>query len=854
MRPQLPALVLALLAACSDPKLVDSPPLQQAPSDPPLVRPEVRPPAPPALPAVDPPRGSPVRHNPIPEENALPGDPTWDDTYDAWNRQIEGYASRATAEAGDVVEVKLHASAARTASWRLYRFGWYGGDGARLVAEGGPVEVEPQPPCPPDATTGLVRCDWETAFSFTVQQAWVSGLYAIRMERDDGYTRFIPLVITDDRRADLLFQAAVTTYQAYNTWGGTSLYADATGTLPLGRATHVGFDRPYDGDQGTGQLLRYEVHMARFLERHGYDVTYATNLDLHARGPSLLGRRGAYLSVGHDEYWSGEMRDAVEIARDRGTDLLFFSANTAYWKVRFEEFAAPNNPRVMVCYKGRSGDDPVQHDVTARFRDPEVDRPENGLLGVMYESWSLLSAPFVVGDADAFLFEGTGLRDGDVLQRLVGYEYDRTFDNGATPQGFTVLARSPTLDAEGKPGLSETGWYEAPSGALVFSSGTIEWAHGLGKPGLADPRVERMTANVIERALGIPVPRGVGEGPLPEEADPEGPFAAAVRTVVTGLEAPSSVVELPDGSLAVAEPRQHRILHVGPAPQRRVSVLAGDGQLSNNPAYDGVPGAQARFFSPTAVIADENGDVIVADTYNHCIRKILNDPQRTVITVAGSMGQRGSADGAGDEARFFLPMGLAIDPLTSDILVADAGNHRIRAIERGSWQVRTVAGTVGGDVDGPALTARFSYPTAVAAREDGTIYAVASGNAKLVSVARGVDRQVTTLAGGRVGWLDGPGTVALLAPQAGLLWDGEALLLSEPTNYRIRRVVPGASAATTEVGTFAGSGRSGLVDGAAFDASLPLPLGLALGADGTIYVADGANGAIRAIEPQEAMP
>jgi hypothetical protein len=358
-----------------------------------------------------------------------------------------------------------------------------------------------------------------------------------------------------------------------------------------------------------------------------------------------------------------------------------------------------------------------------------------------------------------------------------------------------------------------------------------------------------MTANVIERAIGIAAPADVGTGAPPAWPAPEGPFATTVATLQAGFDQPSAVTELPDGSMAVAEPRRHRILRIGPAPAHEVSVLAGDGELSNNPAYDNVPGLQARFFSPTAVLADEGG-LIVADTYNHAIRKILYDADRTVITLAGAMGQAGNVDGVGAEARFYLPMGLAIDPLTSDILVADSGNHRIRAIQRGSWAVSTLAGSAPGDVDGPAIAARFSHPTAVAVDAAGRIYAVASGNAKLIAIDRNVDGTVTTLAGGgRPGYLDGAGTVALLAPQAGLVWDGGALLVSEPTNYRIRRVIPGADAASTRVSTFAGSGRAGLIDGDGSEASLPLPLGLAIAAGGRVLVSDGANGAIRVITP-----
>lgn len=792
---------------------------------------------------VDPPEPPVPTENPIPAENLLPGDPDWDDTYDAWNRQIEGYADRVSARAGDTVRFMIRSDQPKTATWRLYRIGWYGGAGARRVAEGGPIQVGPQPDCPPARGTGLIRCGWTESFRLSIDPDWLSGIYVLRLQRQDGYTRFVPLVVTDERPADLLLQTASTTYQAYNRWGGNSLYVDDSGLLPLGRATHVSFDRPYASDQGAGQLFRYEIHMARFLERHGYDVTYATNLDLHQHGASLMGGRRAFVTVGHDEYWSGEMRDAAEAIRDRGKALLFFGANQAYWKVRLEAPLGQGNPRVMVCYKGRSRDDPVQGPgVTARFRDPEVDRPENGLVGVMYESWQILSSPFVAGSG--FLYENTGLLPGDTLPGLVGYEYDRVVDNGATPPGFTVLSRSPVIDAEGKPGWSESGFYRGPRGSFVFAAGTIEWSFGLGHPTLADPRVERMTANVLREALGIPVPEGVGSGPLPIRPTPMGPFSE-VGTVARGLTMPSGVAELPDGSLVVAEPRRHQILRINR--EGRVEVLAGDGNLSRNPAFDGVPGLRARFYHPTAVLTDEQGDVIVADTYNHVIRKILNDEQRTVITVAGAMGQAGYVDGEGSRARFFMPTGLAFDPASGDILVADMYNHRIRSIELGSWRVRTVAGSGPGDMDGPAFAARFSYPTAVTADDGGRIYAVATGNAKVIRVDVDTARTVTTLAGGSVGFVDGSGNAAALAPQGGIVWDGASLLVSEPTNLRIRRIFPGEDASQTRVRTAAGSGRHGVADGPGDRADFTLPLGLARRRDGTVLICDAASGSIRSL-------
>src|SRR5205807_1583883 len=265
-----------------------------------------------------------------------------------------------------------------------------------------------------EAGTGLVRCNWTTTFRFGIDSQTLSGLYALKLVRADGKTHFIPLIVTDDRPADLLFQASVQTYEAYNAWGGESLYSDSSRTMAHGYATKVSFDRPFDHDRGLGQMLEWEVAMARFLERHGYDVTYATNVDVATGELRLLDRAGMFLSVGHDEYWAGEERTAVEAARDEGVPLAFFSSNSAYWKIRYEDFRGPGNPRTIVCYK--AGGDAMGAAASGLFRGNAINQPENEMLGIMYDSWQFLPFPLVVGDPTAWLYKGTGLRAGDVVE------------------------------------------------------------------------------------------------------------------------------------------------------------------------------------------------------------------------------------------------------------------------------------------------------------------------------------------------------------------------------------------------------------------------------------------------------
>lgn len=794
----------------------------------------------------------PTYANPIPAENARSGSPGLRSGRRAFAHEVEAYADRVSVRAGESLGVHASVDAPHAVSWTLYRIGWYGGAGARAIVSGGPVAVSPQPPCPPRAGDALVQCAWAAAFRVAIPAEEVSGYHAVKLVRDDGFFTLVPVVVTDERAADLLVQASVNTWQAYNTWGGESLYRDDSRTVPGGLALRVSFDRPYAAGDGLGAADDEELAFARFLERHGYDVSYTTNVDVALRGAPHLERAGTFLSVGHDEYWAGANRDAVEQARDFGVPILFFGANAAYWKVRLEGPDAAGVPRLITCYKSALVSDPVTGpDTTGRFRDPAVSRPENALVGVMYESWQLLQFPLVVADGASWLFEGTGLAAGDVLPGLVGNEYDLAYGDAAQPTSLAIAARSPVVSAEGTPSWAATASYRAESGAVVFAAGTIGWARGLD-PGddAYDGRVERMTANVLHAALGLSIPPGISVAERAEPSSfsvrPVGPFARAVSTRASGLEAPTGVAALPGGDLAFADARRHQVLRVEAT--GAVTVLAGDGQMGQGPTTYGVPGLEAHFVAPTAILALPDGSLLVSDTGNACIRRVGGDAAHTVTVFAGRIGQPGLADGPPATAQFRFPMGLARDPVTGVVYVADSGNQRIRAVDP-AGNVSTFAGTVGGDLDGPALAARLAYPTAVALGPDGTLYVVASAGAKVKAIGTDAAHTVTTLAGGGQGAADGAAGTALLAPQGGAVWAAGELLVSDPASYRVRGIQPGSAGTAATVHTFAGAGVFGRADGAGKDARFGLPLGLAVGADGTVYVADPGAGAIRAIVP-----
>ena len=318
----------------------------------------------------------------------------------------------------------------------------------------------------------------------------MSGIYLAKLTA--GVSRkqqYIVFAVRDDARpTDLLMAQAVTTYQAYNPWGGKSLYGTIGSRTDLvNRARKVSFDRPYYGDEtyGMGQLRSWELPMLRWLEANGYDVSYATNLDVD-RDPDLLLSHKAFLSVGHDEYWSWRMRDHVEAARDVGINLGFFSGNTAYWQVRFEPAATGAPDRIMVGYKEDVKRDPLYPTdrSTARWRDALVRRPEHAMMGVglITQGRPIL----VVEDASHWAFTGTGLQNGDRLSEadgtaFLGYEIDAM--GPATPPNAQRIAHSPANATAAN--FADMVVYTVPSGATVFASGSIGWSQ-TNPPGAAD--------------------------------------------------------------------------------------------------------------------------------------------------------------------------------------------------------------------------------------------------------------------------------------------------------------------------------------------------------------------------------
>src|SRR5207237_9935130 len=174
---------------------------------------------------------------------------------------------------------------------------------ARTIPTVGPVADHHQTSPAVNPATWLVECAWAVSRVLHTARSWVSCIYMLNLIRADGLRRFVPIDIRDDERKNAaVIQASVATWQAYNDWGGESLYSDALG-LVGGHARAVSFDRPYTDGFGAGEFCNFEDSLVQWVESHGYDVTYLTNVDVH-RDPSLLAGQRLFISSGHDEYWS----------------------------------------------------------------------------------------------------------------------------------------------------------------------------------------------------------------------------------------------------------------------------------------------------------------------------------------------------------------------------------------------------------------------------------------------------------------------------------------------------------------------------------------------------------------------
>jgi hypothetical protein len=523
----------------------------------------------------------------IAAENANPGTPQneWD-IQGAGSASLQGFATEISVDCGSPVQFKIDSSAG---AYRLdiYRMGYYAGNGARKVDTVTPTAAQitaaqNQPSCATDTSTGRTDCgNWAVSATWNVPSNAVSGIYFARVVSTAGAaaSHIVFVVRNDASTSDIQFQTSDTTWQAYNRYGegGSSLYTGGPTTGPLagiGRAVKVSYNRPFTTRDYSPEdwVFNAEYPMVRWLERNGYDVSYSTGVDSDARPAQILQHK-TFLSVGHDEYWSGTQRANVEAARNAGRNLAFFSGNEVFWKTRWED-----GHRTLVSYKEtHAGEkiDPQTSVWTGTWRDPrpfnpQGGSPENALTGTIFtvnEGTVTLQVPEAEGKLR--LWRGTpvaGQTPGQTMSLAadtLGYEWDEDLDNGARPAGLVQLS---STAAAGIQKLQDYGsvygagsathhltLYRDTNGAgpdaLVFGAGTVQWSWGL------DSAHDRgsASADVSMQQAMVNLMADMGAQPATRQAD----LAAASPS--TDMTAPSTSITSPaDGS---AVPAGTSIIH-----------------------------------------------------------------------------------------------------------------------------------------------------------------------------------------------------------------------------------------------------------------------------------------------------
>lgn len=454
-------------------------------------------------------------------ENARPGSPDWQLTYARFDpgakyrsSLIEGYATQTSVRPGRSIGLCVSVQKPGPVTIDIFRMGYYQGLGARRMARLGPFDARPQP-TPPVGPMRLRRCRWEPTADLAIPADWPSGVYLAKLSAGHHrYQSYIVFIVTDDKPSDILFQCSTNTWQAYNKWPENhSLYDnDRPDKKPLVSGVRTTFDRPYAKypqvvdhslSLGSGEFLLWEYPFAYWLEQRGHDVRYCSNEDVDVGGAGFVAKSRVFLSVGHDEYWTRRQYDSCLEAVRRGVNFGFFSGNSVCFVIDNPE------PRVIERVGRYGGIRPGEEKYMADL--PVAGPSEAALIGAETVSPFNGSGDWIVTNPGHWLFDGTAMKKGDSIPGLVGWEFH---GNPAPIPGLEVVAAGTTVNGGLAPSHYEATIYPGPKGNTVFNASTIFWAMGLssppghilpfvhdGRPLGPDPRVQKITANLLARWL-----------------------------------------------------------------------------------------------------------------------------------------------------------------------------------------------------------------------------------------------------------------------------------------------------------------------------------------------------------------
>ncbi|MBI3837969.1 MAG: hypothetical protein HY288_08555 [Planctomycetia bacterium] len=426
---------------------------------------------------------------------------------------IEGYSSHTSVRAGETIRFHVSTNPAARFTIDVYRLGWYGGDGGRLVQRLGPFRGTPQPD-PPVGPKRLRDCAWPACAELRIPGDWLSGVYVGKLTAaPEGWQSYIIFIVRDDRPADFIFQSSDTTWQAYNRWPSQfALYDDGTHNWYWGGGVQVGFNRPYGKycqildaplSTGSGEFFLWEFPLAFWMESIGCDVTYISNLDTHHDAGGLRRAKG-FLSVGHDEYWTSEMFENVRSAIQAGLNVAFFSGNAVCGRILFDP-ATRAFERVGV-FGPPGGMRDFEDMKSLKHARPYA----NELIGAHSTGPVTGGADWVCSLPEHWIYAGTGMRAGDRIAGLIGWEWH---GDPAKIPGLEIVATGPTQSAPDMPngGQYTATVYPGPKGNFVFNAATCWWADGMSappgyvrpkvytEPKGPDPRVQQITRNILDR-------------------------------------------------------------------------------------------------------------------------------------------------------------------------------------------------------------------------------------------------------------------------------------------------------------------------------------------------------------------
>lgn len=471
--------------------------------------------------------------NPVACENTQPGTPNWQTAND--DSTIAGFTTDISSTPGGTVQFKVNTNAS-SYQIQIYRLGYYGGAGARLVSTLNVGTKTTQPACKSDPVTFMTDCgNWAVTATWNVPTTAVSGVYYAVLHRNDtgGENEMAFVIRNDSSHSDILFQTSDETWEAYNSYGNGSLYT-GVGPGTNGATWAVSYNRPLSGQGDENFIFNAEVPMLYFLEENGYDVSYTTDVD-SARNGGLITNHKVFMSVGHDEYWSNEQRANVQAALDAGTNAAFLTGNDVFWKTQWANSIDGSNTawRTVTCYKDTLASKDIDPSSTwmGTWRDPRFSppadggRPEDSLLGQIFQvngyRSDSLQVPASYGKMRLWRNTPlTGMSSGSTYTfqpGTLGYEWDTVQDNGFQPAGVARLS-STTVNLNGnylllnygdnfQPGTAThnlTEYRDAKSHSLIFAAGTVQWAWGVADnhafqtgTNTSDTRMQQATVNFL---------------------------------------------------------------------------------------------------------------------------------------------------------------------------------------------------------------------------------------------------------------------------------------------------------------------------------------------------------------------